>query len=76
MRKTYENNIITNQNLEKWMINILLYVRIFFCDTPLYLRTLLYLATNCELSEKINMKIYIIEKIEKNNSKKTEVNFL
>ena len=44
MRKTYESNIITNQNSEKWIINIIMYVN-YFCETPIYLSILSYLAT-------------------------------
>ena len=46
-----------------------------FVETPFYLRILIYLAKNYELSEKINMKIQIIEKSKKINSEKTVSHF-
>ena len=47
---------------------------IFWGDTPIYLRKLIYLSKHCELSKERNIKIYIIKKI-KINSYKTVSQF-
>ena len=48
---------------------------IFFGQTPIYLSILVYLAKNCELSEKMNIKIFIIKKSQIINSYKTVSQF-
>ena len=50
MRKKKRKNILKTQNSEKNVINILMYVN-YFVEIPIYLRMLIYLAKNGDLSE-------------------------
>ena len=75
MRKTYEKNIITNQNLEKWIINIVMYVNIIFGETPIYLKLFIYLATKfwaLWINKYENLHYW---KKQKNNNEKTVSQF-